>query len=118
MWIKAGPEHNHDGSYQKCDICQAIVGCRDNARLVESVEAFNNLILGGAKSGRSKKSDEQCSIDAISTISQEANKVLNYIYSHYKDTEGSHPITEGMISHLCKISSLTFFTLIYQDCSS
>lgn len=101
MWIHDAPRHFHDGSDKKCDICNAVSDCRDNDRLIESVNNFNKYILGGAKQKSSRKSmnDDSCAIDAISTISQEANKVLNYIYTHYKDTEGSQPITEAMISH-------------------
>lgn len=99
MWPKPQPAHNHDGTYSLCDLCLSINSCNDIPRIVKCGELFNDFVAGAPNKKKRSMDDETCSVNAVSTISQEANKVLNYIYAHYKDTEGNNPITEAMISH-------------------
>jgi hypothetical protein len=119
MWIHSKPQHNHDGTYPNCVICLSIVDCRDIGRIVDrgnNYNSYNNcntypshtshnshtghndypsIIEGGAK----KKIPEDCSLTAISNISQEANKILNFIYNNYKEVENNQPINESMFTH-------------------
>lgn len=96
MWYALTPSHCHDGTHHDCNICCGVVTCNDIPNIIDAGNKFESMIAGK----RQPKNDlPDCSADAVSTISQEATKVLNYIYSQYKTGETNQPITEGMISH-------------------
>lgn len=115
MWIHSKPQHIHDGTYPNCIICLSIIDCRDIRRILDRGNNYNNYnncntphldypsqldspIQGGAKKS-AKNIPEDCSLTAMSNISQEANKILNFIYNNYKEVENNQPINESMFTH-------------------
>lgn len=95
MWDE--PNVMRDGYTAKNSIWDDVKDCNDIKDIINKGNNFMKYYGGASKTKR--RSESSCATDAISVLNQEANKVLNYIYSNYKDTETTQPITEAMIAN-------------------